>query len=195
MATIYYTAASLDGFLADSEHSLDWLMQFPEDESASDIMAFIDRVGALCMGSHTFEWMWRHHIAPDAPHPMAWPYAQPTWVFSSRAQPAVPGAQVTHVRGDVRAVHADMLAAAGGRDVWVVGGGELAGQFLDVGLLDEIIVTVAAVTLGAGMPLLPRRVVTPPLTLKAVRQIGTAFAQLHYVVPRATGTATVPAHP
>ena len=131
MATIYYTAASLDGFLADSEHSLDWLMQFPEDESASDIVAFIDRIGALCMGSHTFEWMWRHHIAPDAPHPMAWPYTQPTWVFSSRTQPAVPGAQVTHVRGDVRAVHADMMAAAAGRDVWVVGGGELAGQFID----------------------------------------------------------------
>ena len=184
MATIYYTAASLDGFLADEQHSLDWLMQFPEDDSASDIVSFMDRVGALCMGSHTYEWMWRHHIGPESPQPMPWPYAQPTWVFSSRDLPAVPGAQLTFVRGDVRPVHDAMTAAAAGRDLWIVGGGELAAQFHDAGLLDDIMVTIAAVTLGKGMPLLPRRIVTPPLTLKAVRQMGTAFAQLHYAVPK-----------
>jgi len=184
MATIYYTAASLDGYLADAQHSLDWLMQFPEDDSASDIADFIGRVGALCMGSHTYEWMWRHHIGPDAPHPMAWPYVQPTWVFSSRTLPVVPDAPLTFVRGDVRPVFEDMRAAAGSRDLWIVGGGELAGQFYDAGLLDEIIVTVAPVTLGSGMPLLPRRVVTPPLVLKAVRRMGTAFARLHYMIPR-----------
>ena len=183
MSTIYYTAASLDGFLADAQHSLDWLMQFPDDEGASDIAAFMERVGALCMGAHTYEWMWRHHLAPDAPQPMAWPYRQPAWVFTSRDLPVVPDAPIVFVRGDVRAVHEPMTAAANGRDLWVVGGGELAGQFLDAGLLDEIIVTLAAVTLGTGMPLLPRRFVTPPLALKAVRQVGTAFAQLHYIVP------------
>ena len=50
-----------------------------------------------------------------------------------------------------------MVAAAGGRNVWIVGGGDLAGQFADVGLLDEVIVYIAPVTLGAGAPLLPRR--------------------------------------
>lgn len=195
MATVYYTAASLDGFLADASHSLDWLMQFPDEEGASDIAEFMDRIGALCMGAHTYEWMWRHHLAPTAPQPMAWPYAQPAWVFSSRELPAVPGAHITFVRGDVREAHAAMCAVAGTRDVWVVGGGDLAGQFHDAGLLDEIIVTIAAVTLGAGMPLLPRRVVTPPLELKAVRRLGTAFAQLHYQIPKLTGTAAAPARP
>jgi dihydrofolate reductase len=65
----------------------------------------------------------------------------------------------------------------------VVGGGELVGQFHDHGLLDEIIVTVASVTLGAGMPLLPRRISHPPLALQSVRQFGPDFVQLVYEVP------------
>jgi dihydrofolate reductase len=77
----------------------------------------------------------------------------------------------------------------------VVGGGELAAQFHDAGLLDEIMVTIAGVTLGRGMPLFPRRLVTPPLTLKAVRQMGTAFVQLHYTVPPVSGTAAAPVRP
>ena len=51
-----------------------------------------------------------------------------------------------------------MAAAAGNRNLWIVGGGDLAGQFADAGLLDEVIVSIAPVTLGAGAPLLPRRI-------------------------------------
>ena len=50
----------------------------------------------------------------------------------------------------------EMVAAAGGKDLWVVGGGDLAGQFADAGLLDEVWVQYAPVTLGSGAPLLPR---------------------------------------
>jgi dihydrofolate reductase len=50
-----------------------------------------------------------------------------------------------------------MRAAAGGKNVWIVGGGDLAGQFADAGLLDELIVYIAPVTLGGGAPLFPRR--------------------------------------
>ena len=55
-------------------------------------------------------------------------------------------------------VHADMVDSAGGKNVWLVGGGDLVGQFADRGLLDELSVQYAPVTLGAGAPLLPRRV-------------------------------------
>lgn len=185
MATQYYTASSLDGFLADEQHSLDWLFQFPQD-GEPDYPHFIERVGALCMGSHTYEWLWRQHLAPDAPQPMAWPYTQPTWVFSTRRLPRIDGADITMVQGDVRPVYAAMQHAAGDQNVWIVGGGELAGQFHDAGLLDQIIVTIASVTLGRGMPLLPRRIVTPPLMLTAVRQMGRGFAQLTYDVVRAS---------
>ena len=69
----------------------------------------------------------------------------------------MPDAPITFTRGDVGTVHEEMVEAAGGRNVWIVGGGDLAGQFADLGLLDEVIVWIASVTLGAGAPLLPRR--------------------------------------
>src|SRR5688572_16269011 len=136
------------------------------------------------MGSSTYEWMLRHVIGPEADHPEPWPYEQPTWVFTSRKLPGIPGADVRFVRGDVRPVHRQMVEAAAGKNVWLVGGGELVGQFYDAGLLDELIVTVASVTLGGGAPLLPRAITTPPLRLVSVTQFCQDFAQLRYEVPR-----------
>jgi dihydrofolate reductase len=79
-------------------------------------------------------------------------------VFTHRQLPIVSGAPIEFTRADVAAVHEEMTAAAGGRNVWIVGGGDLAGQFADAGLLDEVIVSIAPVTLGGGAPLLPRRI-------------------------------------
>jgi dihydrofolate reductase len=184
MKTQYYTASSLDGFIADASHSLEWLFQFG-DAPTSDYPEFIAAVGAIAMGSHTYEWLLQHAILPGADHPQPWAYTQPTWVFTSRDLPPVPGADVRFVRGDVRAVHRQMTDVAPGKNVWIVGGGELVGQFHDHGLLDEIIVTIASVTLGAGAPLLPRRIVTPPLKLVSAQAVGSDYAQLTYEVVQA----------
>ena len=181
MKTQYYTATSLDGFIADPHNSLDWLMQF-SDEPTDDYADFIRDVGAVAMGSTTYEWVLDHEGLRDPASPKRWPYEQPTWVFTTRNLPAVHDADIRFVQGDVRPVHADMVAAAAGKNVWIVGGGELAGSFHDHGLLDELIVTIASVTLGAGAPLLPRAITRPPLRLVSVRQYGAAFAQLRYDV-------------
>ena len=179
MKTIYYTASSLDGFIATSDDSLEWL--FPLGEIAeTSYPTFIREVGALTMGSATYEWMLQHVVGRSEP----WPYTQPTWVFSSRELPPVHGSDIRFVRGDVRPVHEQMVRASGGKNVWIVGGGELAGQFYDRGLLDELVVQVGSVTLGAGKPLLPRAITSPPLRLRSVRAVGTGFAELHYEVPR-----------
>ena len=185
MKTIYYTAATLDGFIATPDDSLEWLFPLGELEATS-YPAFIREVGALAMGSATYEWMLRHVVGPEARRRQPWPYTQPAWVFTSRALPTVPGADIRFARGDVRPVHADMVSAAAGKNVWIVGGGELAGQFFDHGLLDELFVQVGSVTLGAGKPLLPRSIVSPPLRLLSVRAVGTGFAELHYAVPQRT---------
>jgi dihydrofolate reductase len=183
LKTQYYTAASLDGFIATLDDSLDWL--FPlGDVNETSYPRFIEDVGTLAMGSATYEWMLRHLVKPDSEKPEPWPYRQPTWVFSSRHLPGVPGADIRFVRGDVRPVHAEMRAAANGSNVWLVGGGELVGQFHDAGLLDELIVQVGSVTLGSGKPLLPRRISSPPLRLVSVQQFGPGFAELRYDVPR-----------
>lgn len=183
MKTQYYTAASLDGFIATLDDSLEWL--FPlGDVAQTSYPTFIKDVGALCMGSSTYEWMIRHIVAPKDQPGAPWPYEQPTWVLSSRTLPTVPDANIHFTAGDVRPVHDAMVRAAAGKNVWIVGGGDLAGQFYDQGLLDELFVQVGSVTLGAGKPLLPRAITSPPLRLVSVRAVGTGFAELHYEVPR-----------
>ena len=134
MATIYYTATTLDGFLADEHDNLDWLLKQPQDPDDSDFSyeTFIADVGALVMGSTTYRWVVDNH---------EWPYTLPSWVLSSRPQPPVAGADIRFASGSVADLHPELVAAAGGRNVWVVGGGDLAGQFADAGLLDEIVVS------------------------------------------------------
>jgi dihydrofolate reductase len=86
------------------------------------------------------------------------------------------------VSGPVEPVHAGIAALLPpGQDLWVVGGGELVGMFLDAGLLDELHLGVAPVFLAGGAPLLPRRLVTPPLVLEECSAAG-AFALLRYRV-------------
>lgn len=183
MKTQYYTAATLDGFIATEDDSLDWL--FPlGDVNETSYPSFIKDVGALAMGSATYEWMLRHLIKRGTGKGEPWPYVQPAWVFSSRHRELIPDADIRIVSGDVRPVHVAMKAAAREKNVWLVGGGELVGQFYDAGLLDEIIVQVGSVTLGRGKQLFPRRITRPSLKLLSVNQVGTGFAELRYEVPR-----------
>ena len=157
--TQYYTATSLDGFIADSENSLDWLVtRKSDDDGPLNFGEFMGDVGAMAMGSTTYEWILDHEPTDNAPTGWTWPPEIPCWVFTHRRLPRVPGAQVEFTSADIATVYNDMVAAAGDRNVWVVGGGDLAGQFADAGLLDEVIVSIAPVALGGGAPLLPRRI-------------------------------------
>ena len=153
--TRYYTASSLDGFLATVDHSLEWLLSRQIDQQGPfGYEAFIRDVGALAMGASTYQWVMEH----DDPSGGGWAYGVPCWVFAHRTLPAPPeGADVRFTQEPVPVVHAEMARAAAGRDIWLVGGGDLVGQFADLGLLDEVIVSYAPVTLGSGAPLLPRR--------------------------------------
>jgi dihydrofolate reductase len=147
--TQYYTATSMDGFLADADGELDWL--FEADAGTPDrFKDYFAQVGAFAMGATTYEWVYAHeHLADE---PARW-----------------------------RESYAGMLEAAQGRNIWLVGGGELVGHFADQGLLDEILLGVAPATLGAGAPLLPRRLTASRLTLTGVEQAG-QFANLTYAV-------------
>lgn len=181
MKTQYYTAASLDGFIATEEDSLDWLFALGDPEE-STYPAFIAGIGALAMGSATYEWILRNATEMVEATGSPWPYTQPTWVFSTRPLAPFAGADIRFVQGDVRPVHAEMRKAAGEKNIWIAGGGHLAGQFYDAGLLDEIIVQVGSVTLGRGKPILPRHAANPPLQLVSAKQLGAGFAELRYVV-------------
>jgi len=183
--TQYYTATSLDGFIADADNSLDWLFEADRGSgggSQERFAAFFADVGAMAMGSTTYEWVLDHEHLLEKPGAWSEMYGEtPTWVFTHRDLPPVPGADIRFVAGDVGPVHAEMVAAAGGRNVWLIGGGELVGQFADAGLLDEIIAGVTPVTLGEGAPLLPRRLTG--LKLLDTQVVGGSFVELRYAVP------------
>ena len=156
--TQYYTATSLDGFIADADNSLDWLFtRKHEPDGPLNYGDFIAGVGAMAMGSTSYEWILDHEFSGKDQADWKWPYDIPCWVFTHRQLPVVPNAQITFTQTCVASVHEEMAVAAGGRNIWIVGGGDLVGQFADVGLLDEVIVSIAPVVLGSGAPLLPRR--------------------------------------
>lgn len=185
MKTIYYTASSLDGYIAPEEDSLDWLFQLG-DPPDSSYPAFIADVGALAMGASTYRWLLSHaeQVKKEAGSP--WPYTQPTWIFTSRELPGIEGADLRFVQGDVAEFHPAMRVAAEGKNIWVVGGGELAAQFYDAGLLDELIVQVGSVTLGSGKPILPRQILPPRLQLDSVHPRSPGFVELHYKINQRT---------
>ncbi len=136
------------------------------------------------MGSTTYEPV-VDHVFPGKPvEERRWPYELPCWVFTHLELTVVPNASIEFVRDDVVAVHQRMLEAAAGKNVWIVGGGDLAGQFADAGLLDEVIVYVAPVTLGGGAPLFPRR---QELRLEEVHR-NRDFVCARYAVVRAPAT-------
>jgi dihydrofolate reductase len=173
---VYYTAATLDGFIADEHDSLDWLFEVPHDpeeeggEGGWD--AFISRVGPLVMGATTYQWTLDHHFTE---HPEQWQEFyddRPVWVFSHRDLPGIPGVDVHLVSGPVAPVYDELVAAADGKDVWVVGGGDLVGQFDDAGLLDEIQIHLTPVVLGSGRPLLPRRITSSRMRFREGGVVG-----------------------
>lgn len=171
--TQYYAAASLDGYIADGDGRLDWLFQFDDAEGVKEHYGrFMSQVGALVMGARTYDFV----LAQGG----AWPYASlPTWVFTHRERPVPPGADVRFTSDDVRAVHARMVEEARGRNLWMVGGGHLAAQFLAHGLLDELHLGIAPVFLGGGAPVLPASV-RAPLVLAGVKHFGKGFVELRY---------------
>ena len=109
MKTQYYTATSIDGFIADADNSLEWLFQVEGDAEVMDqeYPDFMADVGAMAMGSTTYEWIANHTGFLD--DPSKWEYTIPTWVFSSRELPRVEGPDIRFVSGDVVPVHAEMV--------------------------------------------------------------------------------------
>jgi len=193
--TVYYCASSLDGYIAEVDDSLDWLLNYQgtfEHEAAEPgpmsnggaYERFYEGVGALVAGSVTYEWILDHL---DVAGGGEWPYrGKPCWVLSSRELrlPEGEGVDVRIANGSVGELYGEMAAAAGDRVLWVVGGGSVASQFADEGLLDEVHVTVVPVALGAGKPLFERRPPTGPMQLTGTRTFETGMVELRYKIRR-----------
>jgi dihydrofolate reductase len=184
---IYYVASSLDGFIADADNGIDWLLSFGFESFQEHYDGFLAGIGAIVMGSATYEFM----LGESAASP--WPYADlPTWVVSSRELQPIHGANLSFVRGSVADFDARVRASAGDRDVWIVGGGDVAAQYADAGLLDRLFVTVMPIVLGRGVRLLPVASHTGVLTLESTTQFAPGAVGLAYAVERPSAPAERP---
>lgn len=175
MAIIYNTSSTLNGFIADKENSLQWLFDVPGSDGASeDFGNFLSKAGTIVMGSTTYEWLLKDLDFISDPHKWTDVYGdRPTWVFSSRNLETPEGKPVKVVNGDVADVLPAILEESPeNTDIWIVGGGDLAGQFFDAGALDRIILTMAPVFLDEGQPAMPRRIESNRLRTVNVREVG-----------------------
>ena len=138
---VYATATTLDGYLADADDSLDWLFAVDGgDESLAGMEPFVAGVGVMVEGSTTYRWVLEHERLLERPEKWQEFYGErPTYVFSSRSDlPIVPGADIRVVFGPVADHLPAIREAAAGKDVWLVGGGDLVGQFFEAGALDGV---------------------------------------------------------
>ena len=173
----YFVAASLDGFIATTKDDLAWLLQFDGFEGGEESYnAFMDGVGCIVMGGETYAWLMEHE-------PGKWPYpSTPCYVFTRHEHTAPARSDITFVRGPVQEFIQDFTDDAGGKNVWVVGGGNLAAQFAAAGHLDELILSVIPVVLGDGKRLLPLEGPTAPLELTASHTLGRGIVELRYTL-------------
>lgn len=178
---IYNTAASFNGYIADANNSLNWLFSVGGTESP-DHDAFLESIGALVSGSTTYEWVLEHEDLMN--NPQKWPefYGdRPYFVFTSRTLQKPEGGDIRFISGSVKENFEEIENASNGKDIWLIGGGELVGQFYDEGLLDQIQISIVPTALNGGAPLLPREIYPDKLKLTRVDHFD-QFAHLTYSV-------------
>lgn len=174
-----HMVASLDGFISRKDNSVSWLedsgavYEAGATVSAEEIEAFVQSVDCYVMGSHTYE----HALE------LGWVYGDtPTVVVTSR-ELSSSRASVEFYSGDLKALVEEKLAGRF-RKIWLVGGAELSQRFMDLGLVDEIRLTVAPVLLGDGLRLFGLMQQTR-WDLKNVTAYRNGFVELHYFASKA----------
>ena len=163
--------ASLDGFIAESDGGIDWLVE-PPDEAPDDYLELLDSIDCLVMGSATYlvslELVGGTDVFED----------REVYVFTSRDDlPA--HAAVTFISGPAQEFVAELKRRTGGT-IWLFGGGKLATSLSDAGLVDDYLVAVQPILLGEGIPLWVSPHVRTGLELVAARPWAGGIAELRY---------------
>ncbi|HEY4202482.1 MAG TPA: dihydrofolate reductase family protein [Devosiaceae bacterium] len=166
-----YIAASLDGFIATSEDSLEWLFGRGDLELGDyDYRLFIKRIRTVVMGRSTYDWL-AHEGSP-------WAYGEQR-VLVVTSHPIADPKGPLETRSDIDALIAELRALDDG-DVWMLGGGRLQMAFVERGALDEIEIYVISSLIGGGVPLFPATGFTASPTLISATALGAGGARLHY---------------
>lgn len=175
----YYVGASIDGFIADRNGDAHWLQPYAQLPGVkAHFEQFFASIGAVVIGGKTYE-----NIARDvAEGKLEWAYGdKPVWVFTHHELPTVPGADLTFIRGEIGFWSKDIARSASVGDVWVVGGADLAGGFVQAGLLDELVLLTVPAVLGSGASIFGRSVTTQLAGLE-VEDLGNDVLLTRYAV-------------
>lgn len=162
-------AMSLDGYIAGPAGEVDWL---PHDLEF-DWGAFMARFDTVVMGRATWDFM-RANGGGDG--------SMRTYVASRTVEPGE--REGVTVVADAAATLAALRAEEGGKEIWLMGGGDLFAALLDAGQVDLVELTVIPVLLGRGIPFLPGTAARVPLELERVKEEGRGVVTLVYRVGR-----------
>lgn len=170
---IVHIAASADGYIARPDGDLEWLTSRPAPKGFYGMDAFVRSIDTKVLGRKTYETSLRLG-AKFAAKPR-------TIVFSRDAPPVSAPAGVEFV-SDAIGPFMDRLCSEPGKDIWLMGGGEIIASFLDAGAIDEFVISVVPVFIGDGIPLIARRHRDEPLELLGVERFADGMIQSRYRV-------------
>jgi dihydrofolate reductase len=170
---IVHIATSADGYIARRDGSLDWLTSRPAPKGFYGLPKFTRSIDAKIVGRKTF----------DVSLEMGAPFRADDvhYVFSRRPAPASLPPGVQFVSGSI-GDFADRLRKQAGKNIWLMGGGEIIASFLDEGAIDEFFITVVPTFIGEGIPLIAPRHLDVPLRLRSAESFPDGVVQLHYEV-------------
>jgi dihydrofolate reductase len=173
---IVHIATSADGYIARPDGDLDWLTSRPAPEGFYGMNAFMRSIDTQLLGRKTYEESLRLGAKFDSKTSKT-----RNIVFSRSAPPADAPPGVEFVTGAI-GPFVKRLREQPGKDIWLMGGGELIAAFLDEHAIDEFVISVVPVFIGDGIPLIARRHRHVPLELHSVQRFDDGLVQLHYRV-------------
>jgi len=172
---IVHIATSADGYIARSDGDLEWLTSRPAPKGFYGMKAFMRSIDTMVLGRKTYEVSLRMGAKFDS--------QSRTIVFSRHPPPADAPSGVEFVN-DAIGPFLSRLRERRGKDIWLMGGGEIIASFLDAQAIDEFVISVVPVFIGDGIPLIARRHRQVPLDLHSSDRFEDGVVQLHYRVQK-----------
>ena len=175
---IVHIATSADGYIARPDGDIEWLTERSAHKGFYGIGKFMKSIDTKLLGRKTYDLSVQMgaRFSPKTPH----------YVFSRRPAPASVPAGVEFVSEPIGAF-ARRLRTGKGKNIWMMGGGEIIASFLDEGAIDDFIISVIPTFIGEGIPLIAHRHRHVPLRLQSVRPFADGVVQVHYKVQQAAG--------
>jgi dihydrofolate reductase len=170
-------ATSTDGYIARPDGDIDWLTRHPPPRGFYGMSKFIQSIDTKVLGRKTYDLSLRLGAKFDS--------KTRYYVFSRQPPPTSAPTGVEFISGGI-GVFAERLRAQKGKNIWMMGGGEIIASFLDEGAIDEFVISVVPVFIGEGTPLIARRYRDNRLSLRSVKRFPDGVVQIHYNVEKVT---------